>query len=719
MMTLIADKSILLVEDEAILALYEKNQLEQGGYKVTHVPSGENAIQLVIKDENPFDLILMDIDLGKGLDGTETATHILNHKEIPIVFLSSHTEREIVKKTESITSYGYVVKNSGFTVLDASIKMAFKLFEANELTKSKKEHLETVLHSIGDGVIATDRDGKVIRINPVAEKLTGWSHEDGLGHEINEVFNIVNVKTRKKVENPVEIVLKTNSVVALANHTVLISKNGSEFQISDSGSPIKDLNGDTKGVVLVFRDITAEYNVQSQIAKQANMLDNVLDAVIGTDFTQKINYWNKAAEKIFLWKAEEVFGKNIIEILKTKYSMFSNQQVIEKVNLEGSFIGEVVQEAKDGSIRNIEINLVLLNDESDLPNGYIFVARDISDRLKALNQILESEAKLTQIIDSAMDAIISIDTTKKIVLFNGAAEKMFGYESKEIIGKPLDQLIPETFRKQHDNHIDQFGKTGVSRRAMGALGQISGLRFNGEEFPIEASISQISVNGEALYTVILRDVSVRNISESRIQRLLHEKENILKEIHHRVKNNMSSLFTLLTLQARSQDNLSVQTILYEAAGRIKSMIVLYDKLYHSETDNSVSIQDYFPSICTEIVSIFPKNVEVKLDILQETIELNAKLLSSVGIILNELITNSMKHAFSETAMPEIRVRIFKSQNQLVLEYSDNGIGIPDSISFQNTPGFGLQLIGMLVEQIEGKIQIERINFSKFVLELKI
>ncbi|GBF41712.1 signal transduction histidine kinase [Leptospira ellinghausenii] len=719
MMTVIADKSILLVEDEAILALYEKKQLEQGGYKVTHVPSGENAIQLVIKDDNPFDLILMDIDLGKGLDGTETATHILNHREIPIVFLSSHTEREIVKKTETITSYGYVVKNSGFTVLDASIKMAFKLFEANELTKSKKEHLETVLHSIGDGVIATDQDGKVIRINPVAEKLTGWSHEDGLGHEINEVFNIINVKTRQKVENPVEIVLKTNSVVALANHTVLIAKNGSEFQISDSGSPIKDLNGDTKGVVLVFRDITAEYNVQSQIAKQANMLDNVLDAVIGTDFTQKINYWNKAAEKIFLWKAEEVYGKNILEILKTKYDTLSNQQVIEKVNLEGSYIGEVVQEAKDGSNRNIEINLVLLNDESDLPIGYIFVARDISDRLKALKQILESEAKLTQIIDSAMDAIISIDNSKKIVLFNGAAEKMFGYESKEIMGKPLDQLIPESFRKQHDKHIDQFGETGVSRRAMGALGQISGLRFNGEEFPIEASISQISVNGEALYTVILRDVSVRTISESRIQRLLHEKENILKEIHHRVKNNMSSLFTLLTLQAKSQDNLSVQTILYEAAGRIKSMIVLYDKLYHSETDNSVFIQDYFPSICTEIVSIFPKNVEVKLDILQETIELNAKLLSSVGIILNELITNSMKHAFAETSMPEIRLRIFKSQNQLVLEYSDNGTGIPDTISFQNTPGFGLQLIGMLVEQIEGKIHIERINYPKFVLKLKL
>ncbi|XDD45504.1 PAS domain S-box protein [Leptospira sp. WS39.C2] len=718
-MTIIADKSILLVEDEAILALYEKNQLEQGGYKVTHVSNGENAIQLMKNNESPFDLILMDIDLGKGLDGTETATHILNHKEIPIVFLSSHTEREIVKKTESITSYGYVVKNSGFTVLDASIKMAFKLFEANELTKSKKEHLETVLHSIGDGVIATDRDGKVIRINPVAEKLTGWTHEEGVGLGINDVFNIINVKTRKKVENPVEIVLKTNSVVALANHTVLISKNGSEFQISDSGSPIKDLNGDTKGVVLVFRDITAEYNVQSQIAKQANMLDNVLDAVIGTDFTQKITYWNKAAEKIFVWKSEEVIGENILNVLKTNFQMLSNQQVIEKVNLEGSFIGEAIQQAKDGSFRNIEINLVLLNDESDLPIGYIFVARDISDRLEAINQIKESEAKLTQIIDSAMDAIISIDKSKKIVLFNGAAEKMFGYESTNIIGKPLDQLIPENFRSQHDKHIDHFGKTGVSRRAMGALGQIRGLRSNNDEFPIEASISQISVNGESLYTVILRDVSVRTLSESKIQKLLHEKENVLKEIHHRVKNNMSSLFTLLTLQAKSQENSSVQTILYEAAGRIKSMIVLYDKLYHSESVNGVTIQEYFPSICSEIVSIFPKKVDVNLDILDESIELNAKLLSSLGIILNELITNSMKHAFTEIQNPEIRLCITKIQNVLFLEYSDNGVGIPESVSIQNTPGFGLQLIGMLVDQIEGKIRIDRNHSPKFILELTI
>ncbi|TGM61425.1 PAS domain S-box protein [Leptospira vanthielii] len=716
-MTVVADKSILLVEDEAILAMFEKNQLEQGGYAVTHVTNGENAIQLIILEGKPFDLILMDIDLGRGLDGTQTATEILNHKEIPVVFLSSHTEREIVKKTEAITSYGYVVKNSGFTVLDASIKMAFKLFEANELTKSKKEHLETVLHSIGDGVIATDSDGKIIRMNPIAEKLTGWTHDEAVGLTISNVFKIVNVKTRSLVENPVDIVLRTNSIVGLANHTVLLSRDGVEYQISDSGSPIKDLNGDTRGVVLVFRDITAEYNVQSQIAKQANMLNNVLDAVIGTDFNHKINYWNKAAEKIYLWKAEEVMGKSVLEVLKTDYLQLTSDQVIEKVNLEGSFIGEVIKFAKDGSLRNIEINQVLLNDESDLPIGYITVGRDISERLNAMNRIRESEAKLTQIIESAMDAIISIDQSKKIILFNGAAEKMFGYESKDIIGQGLDRLIPMDFRSQHDSHIDSFSKTGVSRRAMGALGEIRGLRANGEEFPIEASISQISVKGEKLYTVILRDVSVRNLSESKIQKLLHEKENILKEIHHRVKNNMSSIFTLLTLQARSQSDTSIQTILYEAAGRVKSMIVLYDKLYHSETDNTVSLQDYFPAIFNEIVSIFPKNVEVKMDILEEPIELNAKLLSSLGIILNELITNSMKHAFNEITSAEIGLKIFREGKKLYLEYSDNGVGIPESITLEHSPGFGLQLIGMLMDQIEGKISIVRNPITKFLLEL--
>ena len=132
--------NILLVEDDAILALSEMRQLKKEGYEVLHSDSGENSIQVVRELAGAIDLILMDVDLGDGIDGTVAAQEILKEFSIPVVFLSSHTEPEIVEKTEKITSYGYVVKNTGATVLNTSIKMAFKLFQAHkDLEKHKSE----------------------------------------------------------------------------------------------------------------------------------------------------------------------------------------------------------------------------------------------------------------------------------------------------------------------------------------------------------------------------------------------------------------------------------------------------------------------------------------------------------------------------------------------------------------------------------------------------
>ena len=134
-------KTILLVEDEVFTAMDEAQSLEKCGYKVITTNTGEKAIEIV--ETNPgINLILMDIDLGSGIDGTEAADIILKGKDIPIVFLSSHTEQEIVKKTEKITSYGYVVKNTGVTVLDTSIKMAFKLFEEKHRVWAQQQKLD-------------------------------------------------------------------------------------------------------------------------------------------------------------------------------------------------------------------------------------------------------------------------------------------------------------------------------------------------------------------------------------------------------------------------------------------------------------------------------------------------------------------------------------------------------------------------------------------------
>lgn len=153
-------KKILLVDDEALIALVNKKSLEKYGYEVTAVYTGEQAVDTCNK-AGTIDLVLMDIDLGKGIDGPEAAAQILAAHNIPIVFFSSHTEPEVVEKTEKITSYGYVVKNSSITVLDASIKMAFKLFYANKKTEESENKYRFLTESIPDIIFSLDHKGNI------------------------------------------------------------------------------------------------------------------------------------------------------------------------------------------------------------------------------------------------------------------------------------------------------------------------------------------------------------------------------------------------------------------------------------------------------------------------------------------------------------------------------------------------------------------------------
>ncbi|MGD9940329.1 MAG: PAS domain S-box protein [Clostridia bacterium] len=181
-----AGKTILLVEDEALIALAEKKALERYGYAVLTTTSGEKAID-ILRSNTAIDLILMDIDLGAGLDGTETAAMILEDHNLPIVFLSSHAEPEIVEKTEKITSYGYVVKNSNITVLDASIKMAFKLFKARETLIESESLYSNLMENSIDAVYLLSESGKVLNANQVAFTMIGYTRQELLSLTIDDI----------------------------------------------------------------------------------------------------------------------------------------------------------------------------------------------------------------------------------------------------------------------------------------------------------------------------------------------------------------------------------------------------------------------------------------------------------------------------------------------------------------------------------------------------
>ena len=249
--------TLLLVEDDTFIAMAEKMVLEKYGYTVISRNTGEKAVELINSlhthkcDIQRIDLILMDIDLGKGIDGTEAAEKILKDHDIPVIFLSSHVEKEIVERTEKITSYGYVVKGSSVTVLDASIKMAFKLFEAKTSAAQAAEQFRAIVENTADYIMRYDRHGRHLYGNPSTLTVSGFTLDAYVG------------KTHRELGFPEELCLLWENSIEDVFRTGLpktidfeadLAKGRAILQLQFS--PEFNAKGVVNSVIGVSRDIT-------------------------------------------------------------------------------------------------------------------------------------------------------------------------------------------------------------------------------------------------------------------------------------------------------------------------------------------------------------------------------------------------------------------------------------------------------------------------------
>ena len=373
------------------------------------------------------------------------------------------------------------------------------------------------LESIGDAVISTDAGGRVQFMNSVAEALTGWPATDALGRPLPEVFHIIDEQTGRPAPDLTERVLREGVVTGLPDHTVLIARDGQRRPIDDSGAPIRDAEGAIAGAVLVFHDITARRAAEAAQAELASIVESSGDAVLSKTLDGTIRSWNAAAARLYGYTADEMIGRSVALIIPPE-GQDELVQILARI-AEGSRVerSDAIRVRKDGTRITVALTVSPIRDHAGRIIGASAVAHELKERGEALAARRESEARFRSIIDSAMDAIITVDAHQRIVLCNAAAERMFGCPATEAVGQPLERFIPARFRELHRRHIREFGRTGVTNRAMGALGALSGVRCNGEEFPIEASISQVEAGGEKLYTVILRDITERMQAEAALR----------------------------------------------------------------------------------------------------------------------------------------------------------------------------------------------------------
>jgi PAS domain S-box-containing protein len=372
---------ILVVEDEGILALDLKNRLEDMGYAVIgHASTGEGAIRQA-NGTSP-DLVLMDIRLRGGMDGIEAAERIHSRLGIPVVYLTAHSDEATLERAKITEPFGYLLKPFQESELRTTIEMALYKHKMERRLQESERWLTATLTGIGDAVIATDEQGRIQFMNPVAEALTGWEQKEARDKDLEEVLHIIHQETRNPIPNPVTRVLQEGEVVLLGDGILLIAKDGAEVPIDDSAAPIKDERGNICGVVVVFRDIGERVRAEQALRQNAFELqarNEELDA-----FSHTVAHDLKAP-------LNPIIG--FAEFLENEYQTLSDEELRE-------FLRAIGRTGR--KMRNIIEELLLL--------AQMRTADVRKKPLPMANIVAEAQHRLIYMIEEYQAEIISPDT---------------------------------------------------------------------------------------------------------------------------------------------------------------------------------------------------------------------------------------------------------------------------------------------------------------------
>jgi PAS domain S-box-containing protein len=323
---------------------------------------------------------------------------------------------------------------------------------------------------------------------------------------------------------------------------------------------------------------------------------------------------------------------------------------------------------------------------------------------------------LRQIFDASPSAMILVDGAGTLRLANLQAERLFGYEPGAMVGSSVETLVPERFRGQHPAHRGGYFQEPVVR-AMGEGRDLFGLRRDGTEVPIEIGLNPIRTDGRLFVLAAIIDISARKRSEEVLRASLLEKETLLREIHHRVKNNMQVVSSLLSLQTSNVEDERYRTLFEECQTRVRTMALIHEKLYSTGNLASLDGADYLRDLVQMLVrSYLPSRSGVSVVVDVDPLVLDIQVAIPVGLILHELVTNAFKHAFAGRATGVLRVHFATIGDQHRLEVVDDGNGLPADFEPEKSRGLGFRMVKNLVRQVDGTLGVHRGEGTKFVVD---
>lgn len=664
----------------------QARRLQSLGFEVETAADGEAAVLAASRDGG-IDLVLMDINLGRGIDGTEAARLILAQRDVPIVFLTSHSEREMVEKVRGITRYGYVIKNSGDFVLESSIEMAFELFHAHENAKTEESRLRSLVRAIPDLVWLKDLDGYYIRCNQMFERLYGAKEAEIVG---KTDFDFVDADRARFFRKRDRMALEADAPTP-NEEWVTFADSGERRLLETIKTPLKDEAGNCIGILGIARDITGHQVIAETLVKDAeasvereNSIKEKLRAIIAPEGDMASLELGDIVDADRLQRIMRDFnaltGMNVgIIDRKGRYVVSVGSQDIcrdfhraneASCRLCGESDAEFAKHAEPGSYR-----------EYHCKNGLWDVGTPIYIEGAYLGNIKTGQ-------------FFYDDETPDRESFARRALD-FGYDEKAYL-EALDR-VPRWSR----------ARVQATMRFYTELADIIG----------HLSFSNLQLGRNIAERERL--LAEAKESERRFARMAEEKMILLRELKHRVKNSLAIVSSLLSINKDRIDDEQAAGVFVEAITRIKSVSAIYDQLNESEELERIDIDGYIRKLIDLIgktYTVGSDRIAFALDLENKAIELKTAV--PIGLIINELVTNAIKYAYPEGRRGEVRISFRNEEGSSVLEVSDDGPGLPSGFDPKQAESLGMRITTMLADQIGAELSFSGERGTTATLVLK-
>ncbi|MGI0483883.1 PAS domain S-box protein [Pantanalinema rosaneae CENA516] len=489
----------------------------------------------------------------------------------------------------------------------------------------------------------------------------------------------------------------------------IMHPDGSIRWIHDRAFPIRDSAGKIYRIAGIAEDITDYKQIQEKLGLQERAIAGSRNGIVIVDARLPDSptiYVNPAFEQITGYTATEVIGHNC-RFLQGPETEQPELHKLRTALKHGSADTVVLRNyRKDGTLFWNELSISPIYDLQGNLTHFVGIQNDITER-QQVEQFLKQQLAA---IEAAIDGIAILDAAGRYVYLNSAHVQLFGYEQPtELLGKTWQQLYyPEEIVYFQQKVFPSLGQNSHWQ------GEATAKRQDGSTFAEEVSLTLIE-GGRMV--CVCRDISDRKRSEAQLKASLQEKEILLKEIHHRVKNNLLVVSSLLEWQTDYVDDPAILKMLGESQTRIQSMALIHEKLYRSENLAKIDFSEYLETLARQLFFTFDlDDDQVHLQFELEPIFLNIETATPCGLIVSELISNVFEHAFPLDKTGTVCLKVTQNQQrQITITIQDNGVGFPAELDFRHTESLGLQLVCLLTQQLEGSIQIDRAHGTAFCL----